>query len=89
MARRDIKSPPQTENFFYEKSRTIIWVGTLNSRWRNTIHLPYEHDIKQITNNYKHVWVFHKVLYRENSKMRFLWHRDNGKIDHISRLRYA
>ena len=25
--------------------------------------------------------VLHKVLYRGNSKIRFLWHRDNGKID--------
>ena len=33
--------------------------------------------------------VFHKGLYCENSKMRFLWHRDNGKLDCISRSRYA
>ena len=26
---------------------------------------------------------FLEVLYRENTIMRFLWHRDNGKIDHI------
>ena len=25
--------------------------------------------------------VLHKVLYRGNSKISFLWHRDNGKID--------
>ena len=36
----------------------------------------------------KHICFLGKVLYHENSKMRFLWHRDNVKIDHISRSRY-
>ena len=31
----------------------------------------------------------HKVLYPEDNKMRFLWHRDNEKIDRISRSQYA
>ena len=31
--------------------------------------------------NYKHIRVLHKVLSRKNSKMRFLWHCDYGKID--------
>ena len=37
-------------------------------------------------------WVFHvlhEVLYCENSKMRFLWHHNNRKIDHILQLQYA
>ena len=28
--------------------------------------------------------VSHKVFYGENSKMRFLWHRNNRKIDQIA-----
>ena len=28
--------------------------------------------------------VLHKGLYCENSDMRFLWHHDNGKVDHNS-----
>ena len=33
--------------------------------------------------------VLHKVLYRENSKMRFLWKCDNGKIDCTLQSQYA
>ena len=29
----------------------------------NTILLPCKHDIKHISSNYKHIYVFHKVLY--------------------------
>ena len=37
----------------------------------------------------KQVRILYKVLYRENSKTRFLWHCDNWKIDRISWLRYT
>ena len=34
----------------------------------------------------KHIRVLHKVLYHKNSKMRFLWHHNNGKVDLILQL---
>ena len=30
----------------------------------------------------------HKVLYRKNTKMKFLWHHDNRKIDQILQSRH-
>ena len=45
-----------------------------------------KHDHNNINRIHVCVFVLHKVLYHENSKMRFLWHRHNGKIDRISQL---
>ena len=91
IARRAIKSPPLAENFLH--FTVIIWVETLNSRWKQSIKY---HSFTLQTWSQQDKWnsqvffhVLHKVLHRKNSKMRFPWHRDNGKIDRISQSQYA
>ena len=51
----------------------------------NTIHLPNKHDPNNVNGIRVFFCVLHKVLYRQNSKMRFLWNCDDGKVDRISR----
>ena len=45
----------------------------------NTIHLSNKHDPNNINGIHVFFCVSHKILYSENSKMRFLWNHDNGK----------
>ena len=95
MARRAIERPPQAENFFSFCDAIIayllvIWVETLNSRWKqSTKHHSFTLQTGSQLSSYVFFRDSHKGLYRENSKMRFLWHCDNGKTDRISRSRYA
>ena len=46
----------------------------------NINHLPCKHDPININEIHVFFRVLQKILYRENSKMRFPWYRDNGKI---------
>ena len=45
----------------------------------NINHLPCKHDPININEIHVFFRVLQKILYRENSKMRFPWYRDNGK----------
>ena len=51
------------------------------------VHLPYKHDPNNI--NGIHVCFLNKVSYLKKEAMNFFWDHDNGKINRISRSRYA
>ena len=41
---------------------------------QTAIHLPYKHDPNNLNGIHMFFRVFHEVVYRKNSKMRFLLH---------------
>ena len=62
---------------------------TVHFWWKQSIHLPYKHDPNNVNGIHVFFFRFCRVLYQENSTMRFVWHHDNGKMDHISQLQHA